>query len=164
MLPADFFMHHTTNGPLWTDQDSLIFQAVLPFHDGASYLRYTLVSYPLPVAEGLFSKFKLTPDIAIQTKSGHVLLPKQCTGSHPAICHTGLLWARSQFPCERAIINSDESLRTKCLISLTSSPEPKLYRKLTQHTSYFQIIQQLPIRTVKENQGNKFHFRMAFFQ
>ena len=117
-------MHHTTNGPLWTDQDSLIFRAVLIFHDGASYLRYSLVYYPLPVAKGLFSKFKLTPDIAFQTKSGHVLLPKQCTESHPAICHTGPLWARSQFPCERAIINSDESLRTKCLISLTSSPEP----------------------------------------
>ena len=112
--------------PLWKDDQALIYHAILPFHDGESYIRYTLHSFPLPVAPGIFSQLKLEKDIAMNTATGHMLILQDCTGTGPTICSTGALFRNFQFPCERAIITHDESLRPHCLVSIFHSNKPIL--------------------------------------
>ena len=55
-----------------------------------------------------------------------MLIPQDCTGTGPTICFTGALFQNFQFPCERAIITHDESLRPHCLVSIFYSNKPIL--------------------------------------
>ena len=142
--PMWYFMNIQIT-PLWTEERALIYQAVLPFHDGESYIRYTLQSFPLPLAPDLFSTVNLQSDIAMNTATGHVLVPHSCTGKNPTICTTGPLFQSNKYPCERAIITKDEHLKAKCNISIFPSQDPILkeigpgsYVLSTHHTKIYQ--------------------------
>ena len=124
-----WYYSHVRIVPIWTNKQALLFKAVLPFHDGAEYLRYSLQSFPLPLALGLYSQFQLVSDVSLHTELGSILTTKTCTGAAPPICHTGALWARSQYLCERAIINQEETLRNQCKVKLFHAQEPLLYEQ-----------------------------------
>ena len=117
--------------------------------------------FPLPLAPDLFSTVNLQSDIAMNTATGHVLVPHSCTGKNPTICTTGPLFQSNKYPCERALITKDEHLKAKCNISIFPSQDPILKEigpgsyMFYQHTipKFIKIVLGRP-------QANK-HYKMA---
>ena len=125
-----WYYTHVPISPIWSQPDTLIYHATLPFHDRERYLRYSLHSFPLPSAPGIFTQFKLKKDIALHTVSGELLIPKFCVGYNPTICHTGPHFIRKLFPCERAIVTQDETLREKCLVTIMDTPTSSIVQEI----------------------------------
>ena len=47
-LPIRWYYEHVKIQPMWEDETKLVFKAELPFSDNMDYLRYHLVSWPIP--------------------------------------------------------------------------------------------------------------------
>ena len=125
-----WYYTHVPITPIWSQPDTLIYHATLPFHDRERYLLYSLHSFPLPSAPGIFTQFKLKKHIALHTVSGKLLIPKFCVGYNPTICHTGPHFSRKLFQCERAIVTQDETLREKGLVTIMDTPTSSIVQEI----------------------------------
>ena len=123
-LPMHWYYAHVSVRPLWEEGDTMVFKAELPFSDSTRYLQYNLRSWPIKGTKPGYSiQFTTPPEVALNTESGNLFVPRTCVGEHPRVCRSGPLYDRGAFKCVRGLLTGETSLRKACKVSLTRSVE-----------------------------------------
>ena len=135
-LPIRWYYEHVKIQPMWEDETKLVFKAELPFSDNMDYLRYHLVSWPIPRgANQTWIKLKVPADVAFHTETGGLFEPNSCLGTRPAICHTGPVYDRTRFRCARGVLTSESNLQGECKVTMTGErPTSNLVTELSPGT------------------------------
>lgn len=138
--PLQWYYEHISIRPMWEDQTRLVFQAELPFSDDIPYLRYHIQTWSVPVnTSDKNLELQLPKDIAINTGNGHIFEPVMCLGNRPTICRTGPIYDDTRFPCISGLLSQSETLRKKCLITMSQSRDKQT--RITEATAGLFVIQ-----------------------
>ena len=120
-LSEDYYYQFIRIDPLWEDESRLVFRATLPFVDNNKYIRYNILSFPVPGnAPNTTIKLKVKSDVALDTRSGHLFYPQgsRCFGLNPTICNHNAFYRGESIACYKGIISGQEELRQHCHVDI----------------------------------------------
>ena len=110
--------------PMWQSNDVLVYTASLPLTDNNEYLRYHLYTWPsVPNLVNFTIQLEAPTDIAYNTVSGSMYLPRGCIGRYPEVCQTGPLFNKAGLTCPRGILTNYEELRKTCHVTIRNAVE-----------------------------------------
>ena len=122
--PIEWYYSHIRVQPIWEEDRRLVFKAELPFTNEMRYLRYFILTWPIPAISRKYNiQLQVPKDVAIDTKTGGLFQPTACLGNRPSICRTGPVYDRARLQCPRGIIAGDQKLRNQCRVTISKLSE-----------------------------------------
>jgi len=74
--------------------------------------------------EGLYARVYQNIEVALGTVSGNLFYPKECHGSQPQVCKTGMTFNQGEELCTRGLLSGNEKWKAKCPVELTKIEVP----------------------------------------
>lgn len=119
LRPVQWYYQHLLITPLWLPGKILAYKVVLPLVEPKNYIRYELMSWPVPYNDSnITAQLEVPSQVAIDTSTGSVFTPHRCVGTRPPACRTGPIFLSSKWKCTRGILTDRKDLLAECPLTL----------------------------------------------
>ena len=120
-LPWHWYYSNVDIIPLWQEGHTLVYIAHLPFTTSDNYLMYGLQSFPIG-HNSTTIKFQTESLIAMDSTSSGLIVPHDCQGRNPTVCHSGPVSYRPLYTCEHGLITNNDDEIQHCAFTMQEHP------------------------------------------